>query len=125
MGYAQAKQLDPELIPVVDISDLRTGVNGKAVARQLHRASQTLGFIYIKGHGIPDELIEQARSHFGKVDILVNNAALNYYVPIVDYAVNRWIRAFAVNVHGPFILSKVVLRWGMSSFQDHHYLCRI
>ena len=62
MGYAQAKQLDPELIPVVDISDLRTGVNGKAVARQLHRASQTLGFIYIKGHGIPDALIEQARS---------------------------------------------------------------
>ena len=56
-----------------------------------------------------NELIEQARSHFGQVDILVNNAALNYYVPIVDYAVNRWIRAFAVNVHGPFILSQAVL----------------
>ncbi|PON11990.1 hypothetical protein C2W62_41970 [Candidatus Entotheonella serta] len=54
-------------------------------------------------------LIDQARTQFGKVDILVNNAALNYYVPIVDYAVNRWIRAFAVNVHGPFILSKAVL----------------
>ncbi len=55
------------------------------------------------------KLIEQARAHFGQVDILVNNAALNYYVPIVDYATNRWIRAFAVNVHGPFMLSKVVL----------------
>lgn len=54
-------------------------------------------------------LIEQARAHFGQVDILVNNAALNYYVPIVDYAVNRWIRAFAVNVHGPFMLSQAVL----------------
>jgi NAD(P)-dependent dehydrogenase (short-subunit alcohol dehydrogenase family) len=54
-------------------------------------------------------LVEQARAHFGKVDILVNNAALNYYVPIVDYATNRWIRAFAVNVHGPFMLSKAVL----------------
>ncbi len=54
-------------------------------------------------------LIEQARAHFGRVDILVNNAALNYYVPIVDYAVNRWIRAFAVNVHGPFMLSQAVL----------------
>lgn len=54
-------------------------------------------------------LIEQTRAHFGQVDILVNNAALNYYVPIVDYAVNRWIRSFAVNVHGPFILSKAVL----------------
>ncbi len=62
MAYAQAKQLDPELIPVVDISELRTGGDGKAVARQLHRASQTLGFIYIKGHGIADTLIDQARS---------------------------------------------------------------
>ncbi|MEE8302120.1 MAG: SDR family NAD(P)-dependent oxidoreductase, partial [Candidatus Tectomicrobia bacterium] len=55
------------------------------------------------------KLIEQARAHFGQVDVLVNNAALNYYVPIVDYATNRWIRAFAVNVHGPFMLSKAVL----------------
>jgi NAD(P)-dependent dehydrogenase (short-subunit alcohol dehydrogenase family) len=54
-------------------------------------------------------LIEAARTTFGPVDILVNNAALNYYVPIVDYATNRWIRAFAVNVHGPFMLSKAVL----------------
>lgn len=54
-------------------------------------------------------LIEQSRAHYGQVDILVNNAALNYYVPIIDYATNRWIRAFAVNVHGPFMLSKAVL----------------
>jgi citronellol/citronellal dehydrogenase len=54
-------------------------------------------------------LIDQARASFGKVDVLVNNAALNYYVPIVEYATNRWIRAFAVNVHGPFMLSKAVL----------------
>ena len=46
---------------------------------------------------------------YGKVDILVNNAALNYYVPIVDYDVSKWVRAFAVNVHGPFMLSRFVL----------------
>ena len=62
MAYAQAKQLDPVLLPVVDITDLRSGGDGKAVARQLHLASQTLGFIYIKGHGIADALIDQARS---------------------------------------------------------------
>lgn len=54
-------------------------------------------------------LVEEAEKAFGQVDILVNNAALNYYVPIVDYDVNRWMRAFAVNVHGPFMLSKFVL----------------
>jgi NAD(P)-dependent dehydrogenase (short-subunit alcohol dehydrogenase family) len=54
-------------------------------------------------------LVAQAESLFGPVDVLVNNAALNYYVPIVDYDVARWMRAFAVNVHGPFMLSKFVL----------------
>ena len=54
-------------------------------------------------------LVDKAIETYGQVDILVNNAALNYYVPIVDYDVHRWMRAFAVNVHGPFMLSKFVL----------------
>ena len=54
-------------------------------------------------------LIETAESAYGRVDILVNNTALNYYVPIVDYDISKWTRAFAVNVHAPFILSKLVL----------------
>jgi citronellol/citronellal dehydrogenase len=56
-----------------------------------------------------DSVIGAAHAAFGPIDILVNNAALNYYVPIKDYAVNRWIRAFAVNVQAPFMLSQKVL----------------
>jgi NAD(P)-dependent dehydrogenase (short-subunit alcohol dehydrogenase family) len=56
-----------------------------------------------------DSVIATAHVAFGPVDILVNNAALNYYVPIKDYAINRWMRAFAVNVHAPFMLSQKVL----------------
>jgi citronellol/citronellal dehydrogenase len=55
-------------------------------------------------------LVEAARRAYGTVDILVNNAALNYYLPTETYPANRWIRCFAVNVHGPFMLSKEVLK---------------
>ncbi len=55
-------------------------------------------------------LVEQARAAYGPIDILVNNAALNYYLPTEDYPTNRWVRCFAVNVHGPFMLSKQVLK---------------
>ncbi|MGE0224743.1 MAG: SDR family NAD(P)-dependent oxidoreductase [Acetobacteraceae bacterium] len=55
-------------------------------------------------------LIETARRTYGTVDILVNNAALNYYLPTETYPTNRWVRCFAVNVHAPFILSKEVLK---------------
>jgi len=54
-------------------------------------------------------LIEQARALLGPIDILVNNAALNYYVPIEKYRINRWIKCFEINVHAPFILSQAVL----------------
>jgi citronellol/citronellal dehydrogenase len=55
------------------------------------------------------KLVDAARAAYGPIDILVNNAALTYYIPIQDYPINRWVRAFAVNVHGPFMLSKMVL----------------
>jgi NAD(P)-dependent dehydrogenase (short-subunit alcohol dehydrogenase family) len=55
------------------------------------------------------KLIDGAKAAFGSVDILINNAALNYYIPLVDYPTSRWERCFAINVHAPFILSKLVL----------------
>jgi len=56
-----------------------------------------------------ENLVNTARKEFGPVDVLVNDAALNYYIPIKDYPVQRWVRAFAVNVHGPFMLAQKVL----------------
>ncbi|MGI9363843.1 MAG: isopenicillin N synthase family dioxygenase [Rhizobiaceae bacterium] len=62
MAYAKAKSLTEDAIPVIDISGLRDNSNAKGVAEQLHAASQNLGFIYISGHGIPEEVIDAARS---------------------------------------------------------------
>ncbi|HEY0422943.1 MAG TPA: SDR family NAD(P)-dependent oxidoreductase, partial [Rhodopila sp.] len=54
-------------------------------------------------------LVQAARAAYGPIDILVNNAALNYYLPTETYQTNRWVRCFAINVHAPFILAKEVL----------------
>jgi len=54
-------------------------------------------------------LVAAARHAFGPVDVLVNNAALSYFIPIKDFPTRRWERAFAVNVQAPFILSQMVL----------------
>ncbi|MDF1748567.1 MAG: 2-oxoglutarate and iron-dependent oxygenase domain-containing protein [Alphaproteobacteria bacterium] len=61
MGYAQARQMDAESIPVIDITPLRDGSDPVPVAHALHAASRGLGFIYVKGHGIPDQVIDAAR----------------------------------------------------------------
>ncbi len=62
MGYATAKPMQADAIPVIDITELRDGTNPSLIASALHAASQSLGFIYVKGHGIPNELIDSART---------------------------------------------------------------
>jgi len=57
-----------------------------------------------------EKLVEAARQAYGPVDVLVNNAALTYFLPIQDYPVNKWLASWAVNVHAPFVLSQLVLR---------------
>jgi NAD(P)-dependent dehydrogenase (short-subunit alcohol dehydrogenase family) len=56
-----------------------------------------------------ERLVAEARTTYGPVDVLVNNAALTYYVPIADYPLNRWLRSWAVNFHAPFVLSQLAL----------------
>ena len=56
-----------------------------------------------------ERLVRRTREIYGPVDVLVNNAALTYYVQIKDYPVNRWMRSWAVNFHAPFMLSQLVL----------------
>jgi citronellol/citronellal dehydrogenase len=57
-----------------------------------------------------ERLLETARKVYGPVDVLVNNAALTYFVPIKDYAVNKWQASWNVNLHAPFVLSQLALR---------------
>ncbi|MFC1939243.1 SDR family oxidoreductase [Chloroflexota bacterium] len=54
-------------------------------------------------------LVDTAKQQFGPVDVLINNALMNYHIPVKDFPIKRWGRAFAVNVHGPFMLSQMVL----------------
>lgn len=82
----------------------------------------TVGAIRARGgeaHPVPvniadpaecEKLVDTARKVYGPVDVLVNNAALTYFVPIADYVVGRWLASWAVNVHAPFVLSQLALR---------------
>ena len=56
-----------------------------------------------------ERLVEAARKAYGPIDVLVNNAALTYFLPIREYPVNKWLASWAVNVHAPFVLSQLVL----------------
>jgi NAD(P)-dependent dehydrogenase (short-subunit alcohol dehydrogenase family) len=55
------------------------------------------------------ELIRQTRDVFGTVDILVNNAAITYFIPVKDFPEKRFRLMMEVQVWAPFELAQLVL----------------
>lgn len=54
-------------------------------------------------------LIKATEDAFGPVDILVNNAAVTFFIPIVDFPERRYRLMQEVQVYGPLHLSQLVL----------------
>jgi pteridine reductase len=54
----------------------------------------------------PPQLINDVVSHFGKLDALVNAAAIMERTPIGDVTVEQWDNMFALNLRAPFFLSQ-------------------
>ncbi len=48
-------------------------------------------------------LIRQTQEHFGRLNILVNNAAITPVEPDIEVSCDLWDRVFAVNLRGAFI----------------------
>jgi len=56
-------------------------------------------------------LIERAVSHYGQVDILVNNAATNpYFGALLDIESRAWDKTFEVNTKGYFMMIREVVQ---------------
>ncbi len=58
-----------------------------------------------------DETVKKALAEWGRVDVLINNAAVGTYDPFLDLSPKLWDVVMAVNVRGPFLFSKAVLPW--------------
>ncbi|MFI2341376.1 SDR family NAD(P)-dependent oxidoreductase [Nocardia gamkensis] len=56
------------------------------------------------------EVTDWVRDQVGPLSILVNNAALNILAPIFDYDPADWDRVLAVNLSGPWMLSRQAMR---------------
>jgi NAD(P)-dependent dehydrogenase (short-subunit alcohol dehydrogenase family) len=59
--------------------------------------------------GQVQEALRRAMDSFGRIDILVNNAAVDKTVSIEELTFQDWDRVLMTNLRGPFVLSKLVL----------------
>lgn len=54
------------------------------------------------------DMITQAISKFGSVDVLINNAGIQYVSPIEDFPAEKWNAIIGINLTSAFHLSKAV-----------------
>jgi len=106
LGAAIAETLGDEGARLV-IADL--------AADRAHQCAATLVERGIEAFGLPldvgdeaqvQQAIAQVRERFGRLDVLVNNAAIDITVPIGELSGDAWERVVRTNLTGPFLMAK-------------------
>ncbi len=56
-----------------------------------------------------ERLVAEAAAALGPIDILINNAAITYFMPVLEFTEKRFKLMMEVQVYAPFHLSQLVL----------------
>lgn len=84
-----------EIAPVAD-AITRMGRRASAIPTDVTDAAQVAA------------CIAAAEQTYGRIDILVNNAAVVYIEPLIDTSVEHWRSTLDVNLTGSFLMTKAV-----------------
>jgi len=80
------------------------GINAAGVPRAIAAT------IDVSDPGDAQRVIDKTIAEFGRIDILVNNAAILRAHPIVDFPIEDWQAIFKVNMEGTFLCSQAAAR---------------
>jgi NAD(P)-dependent dehydrogenase (short-subunit alcohol dehydrogenase family) len=107
--YAQALAAEGARLMIADVADGRE--LAEAIARERGANSVASAVTDVSDEGAVKTLVANTMERFGKIDILVNNAAL--FAPLAeqkftDIDVALWDRVMAINIRGVFLMAKHV-----------------
>jgi len=107
--YSSALAAEGARVMIADI------VDGKDLADEIaneHGANSVASEVFdVSDEGQVKRLVAKTIERFGKIDILVNNAALYAPLPtlkVSDIDVELWDKVMAINIRGPFLMVKHV-----------------
>ncbi len=120
IGYAIATAFAQAGANIV-IADLNPEAGESAAAELRGRGQDHCAEFILTDVTKPEQvsrLMSAAAERYGGIDVLVNNAGLQYVAPIVEFPEERWNQLIGVILTGAFLCSKYALpymirqRWG-------------
>ncbi len=106
LGLAAAKRLLERGASVA--INVRDQSRAESTARLLGPGALAVGGD-VTAVGVPETIAARTLERFGRIDILVNNAALARSTRFEQLTADEWRAALEVNVTAPFLLMKAVL----------------
>ena len=94
-----------------DIAAVARDQTGLAEASEKVEAAGREAFVIEADLATPEGPVDAARTaldHFGKIDILVNNAAITHVESLLDATIEHWDAIMAVNLRAPFLLARTL-----------------
>jgi len=111
IGFATAKRCAEEGATVM-ISDIHERRVAEAAAKiteatgkpTLHRLCNVVKEEEVQG------LVDAAVAEMGRIDVLINNAGLGGFSPVVDMTDDQWLKVIDVTLTGTFRMTRAALR---------------
>lgn len=106
LGAEIARVLAAEGV-VIAIADLDIE-RGRALASTLERdGARCSAFrLDVRNEADVESCVAAVGQRYGRVDVLVNNAAVDHTVSLQDLSVAQWDAVIATNLRGPFLMAK-------------------
>ncbi len=95
-------------LALVDLN--QDSLNSAAAALQKDGSECVAIAADIAATGAAHRIVEQATQHFGRLDILINNAAVSSVEALLDVTEREWDKVFSVNVKALFFLLQAAAR---------------
>ncbi len=90
-----------------DIREDRANAVAQAIQAEGGRAEALL--LNVTDASQAEQVVGQVIERHGRLDVLVNSAGIDRTVPVEELSVDDWDRILAVNLRGPFVMSKYAL----------------
>jgi len=109
IGLACAERFLAEGAKVL-LADVQADKLAQVVARLGHKAHGWSGDFDRIDTAMAQDLVAATVAHFGRVDVLVNNAGIIHLDEFVDFPEDVFDRVQRINLKAPFLLSQAVAR---------------
>ncbi len=87
--------------------------NGADVQAQInnqHEGRAMIAAADVENRGAVEEMVKEIVARFGRLDIAVNNAGIEFKKPFVDVTDKEWNEVLGVNLYGAFLVSQIAVR---------------